>query len=147
MTTGSTFFAFTRARLVFALLSLCGFGLLVATDGGCAYLDCPVLSPGHTQDYRVYSDPSWPNRVIFLPFDVVGNDELPSEAELTARDLAVANVAWSRAYPILWAEGMRLAHRKMASADQKDREDVVARAILDFQQRLYRRAREEGESA
>lgn len=59
--------------------------------------------------------------------------EFPSKAALTSDDPDVREGAWELAYPILWSEGMKLANRRLGVGSHQDREDVVVKAICDYQ--------------
>ncbi|MBL9114719.1 MAG: hypothetical protein JNJ83_06890 [Verrucomicrobiaceae bacterium] len=63
--------------------------------------------------------------------------ELPPCCELISSDKRAFDLAWLKAYDILYARGMSFTKNKMGS--QTDREDVVILAIGQFQKRLLSR--------
>ena len=66
---------------------------------------------------------------------------LPSKEELISDDPVIAEAAWAKAYPVLWAKGMVIVVHKMRAANQQDRENVVAEAIQQFQKYLFEEAK------
>jgi len=66
-------------------------------------------------------------------------DDFPDLEELRSLDETTSQRAWERAYPVLWREAMLTAHGQLVGARfEQDREDLAARALAQFQQKVMR---------